>query len=93
MSSGLYLSGFTPKGVDKRLDRSSMIISGKGQAAEVLRQHHVPSDWGDPVEAVSFATGSGVIKAIVADYANYRRVILRLRNGAYRVEFTRWDLR
>lgn len=74
-------------GARKDWEMSSMDLPSTGAA---LRRRGTPEDWGDPIDAVAWATLEGEVKIIVADYSNGRRVELRNRARDRQITFTRW---
>ena len=59
-------------------------------AAVRLRQFGVPGEWGDPVEAIAWFdhNGDGRLRALVADYRNGKRVIVRQNDRKRTVTFS-----
>jgi hypothetical protein len=93
--SNLYLSGYSPRGLNPALDRLSMAIDGEGQAGDILRRFAIPGGWGLPVAAVGFFDDDGRLQALVADYPNGRRAEVRVRakksgRTYWQSSFTRW---
>ena len=87
----LYLSGYRPARLPKRYEATSIMIEGKGQLADRMRQKGVPPMFGDPVDAVAFfdEDGDGSMVAMTADYPNGKRVEWRRRSRDTTLSFTR----
>lgn len=93
--SDLYQSGYCPPAVSPSWERISVSCEGDGQAGDILRRSHVPSEWGNPVAAVGFFNQAGRLRAMVADYANGRRVELTIKSKRdghtyWQSRFGRW---
>ena len=85
----LYNSGYRPARLPKRFEATTIIISGDGQAAEVMRRKCVPAEWGDPIDAVAFwDDDSGDLKAMTCDYPNGRRAEVRIKRRGFTTSLT-----
>lgn len=73
------------RGVRQDWDMAAMDRPSTGKA---LRQRGVPDEWGDPIDAISWANFDGEIKIVVADYANGKRVELRNRKRDRQITFS-----
>lgn len=66
-----------PVGIKRDWDQTSIT---RQDAGIVMRRHGVHAEYGDPVDAVAwFEDQSGLLRCLVADYANGRRATLRKR--------------
>lgn len=84
---GLYQSGWSPRGVRPTWDRVSMGIDGP--TAAVLHQHHVPDEWGQPVEVVAWFNEDDELRVLVADFVNGRRSVIRRTAKGWSTTFQR----
>ena len=82
--SALYLSGFTPRNTPRIWDRNSI---GSGDAKHILARYHFYQVGGsEPVGSVAWFDTRGVLRMLVCDMDDGRRITLRLNKGDWKVE-------
>lgn len=85
----LYLSDWSPRGVRKTWDRCGMSV---GSTKRLLGK------WGDRiesemVESVAWFDEEGVLRVCVADYANGRRIVVRVGKRGWKISYERAAIR